>query len=795
MLLIVLAVVGMLCLSGCSSPPEATLLRDRITLCVGESRDILPYIEFKPSAATDRRVRLRTESDCVAVSGTTVTALSQGDAVVAVITDNGRAEITVTVAYASIADVSVEVSGSTVQSVAAGESPKRIGFTVELGENVDPATEVLWRVNGESKGDGRAFEFTPVGIGEYMVTAVVGDTERSTAVTVYRKTETTVTYTGVLDQTDGNFSPVTFTAKERVYPHNPRSVYEWRVNGVPSGYEEVFAFTPSAGEYYIALSVNGYDVDKFTVTASGARTPRGEIEFESTGKVYAVWRDGGYIARASVFAPNGRRVDLDVHDAQCAYRFGAGRVELTDIVEVCAENPAKYRIELEADGVYSFEFEQLPLSAKTYVDEKVLCGNSYLGSERDCGEWVRELYACGIADKSAYVACDKAKAAAAVESAAKALDMTAQTEFDGNVMHVTLGGLVNAPAAYGKIPEVTAMYSVVPHIEYRAENRRPQDYVFAADRTRGGVEVENSEQLLLAVERGVTPLPVKDSPAEKIYAAAKAALLSIIGADYTDEQKVHAVYDWLQWVTVRAESAEKTDCAEFAEGVFGSPYITAPSGMRRCAVTSAGAAKVFSLMCGIEGIECIINRTETPYGARFHNKVRVASLWYNVDVFGGDISSSELGISRVSEMTSHRGLLIDDGTARTFGLLPLGGEYEAFHTGMTYYTRSNADTGAGYVNFYIGREDLNESTVTAVLHRAFDANTGSFSVPLPGSIEIYSGTTYGCELFCDIDEKQWDTLYGMIEKAVGSYGAVKLGPARAYRVGNVLQIAASGTGI
>ena len=60
---------------GCSDAVKIKLSVETIELCVGESRDIAPYVVFSPSTAPDRKLKVETDGDCVSVRGTVVSAL------------------------------------------------------------------------------------------------------------------------------------------------------------------------------------------------------------------------------------------------------------------------------------------------------------------------------------------------------------------------------------------------------------------------------------------------------------------------------------------------------------------------------------------------------------------------------------------------------------------------------------------------------------------------------------------------------------------------------------------------
>lgn len=799
---------------GCGEPAtDVFFTRDEIVLYVGDSRDLAPYMTFEPKIDEhNKTVAISADGDCIVTDGTTVTAVKAGTAVVRAATKGaGRAaEMTVTVLSREQKGVYIATYGNTYQALNDGERPASIEFAARFTDEDEPIDHVpSWYVNDAASPScvGNRFKFEPRGIGEYAVTLRAGEYSAEQTVKIYRKTQTAAEYVGKLDQPDGDFSPIRFYARENVNTMNPETDFEWSVNGVAEGALAVFEFTPtSAGVYKIALTVNGhkqtlFGADCITVTASGARAPLGTVVFDDEDGVCVKWSDGEHIARVSIISPDGVRRDVERSDATHAYRFERGRFNAEGLIDVFSDAPRKYSVTLVADGKREFEFMQYPELARSFADEKVLLCNSFISNEEDCERYMRELYAVGVESARCYIAGDANKIISAMRACASEYGASAYISLDGSIATVELDGVINAPSEYDE-GIAARMYTTLPHIEYDGSSRRPRDYVLALDRVKKIAEVESSEQLLLVISRGVRPVPVKDSTAAVIYASARHKLVSIIGADYTAEQKVHAIYDWLQWVTVGAEAPSASGCGRFLEGVFGSAEIPAPSGgLRRAAVTSEGAAKAFALLCRMEGIECIILSSETQTGERrFWNKVELDGVWYNADVYGGKIRSDETGLSRVAEQTSHRGLFTDDEYMRDQGLTVESGSTGAYDMQRSVYLKKRRAFGECFDYYAEQAEKSDGNMYRAAIYAAFSAcNIGSVSVPVTGGTETYINNTLGVE-FCvsdDLTDEDITAVASAIRAAADKYveevygGKFADNAVRVYRAGRIVGIAAT----
>lgn len=741
-MIIVGCLVCLLC--GCGSAPVGVLGCEAISLEVGERRDIGNYMVF--DAADDRRdITLTSDSDCVFIDGSYVVGKEAGSANVVVVCGGKSYALYVDVAYRKPDNIFV-VAENLVQTVADRADIEPVKLVATPDDYADPAVAIEWTAPG-STHVGREFVYVPSGYGEYAITATVGGILGTHIAKIYRPTSIDISVVGELNQKD-DFSAVTFTAIENVNTLNPRSCYEWAVNGNVIGRNRSFSFTPSAaGEYRVSVTVNGKrrqisNGDFAVITAIGERAPRCAVEFDDEDGVYIRWRDGRGITYVSITFPDGTRKIFNATDAQYSHLFKFGEFDATEYITPCAQTPSEYKIAVGADGRSEFGFVQLPLAAKQYLEKIVLCRNTYVSSVYDAQMLVRESYATGIKRINCYIAADTDAVIAAMQGAAEILGLNINVKSNDKIIELDLGEYVNAPEKTENANIRTA-YATLPHIEYKQENYRDEGYVFTAERTKKSVTVVNSEQLLLAIKSGVLPQPQKGSAAETVFGAVKSVLLRIIGRNYSDAQKLHAMYDWLQWTFVKSTATSAELFSGYADGVFA--VDRSAGGV--CMLTDLGAAKAFMLMCGMEGIACDIVR-DGASGCVF-NTVKLGDETVSVDVFGG--KSTVVG----SELTTHCGFALENGLSYA-------------HTQKHMY-------GDVYFDYYIDTAECADyDMLRAALFNAFDGMSyGNIRIPLPyanGYVQRYNDTL-GVEFGLDraLTQAQRSVIGVLLEKAAGEY--------------------------
>lgn len=762
-------------LVGCSRRDvEIVLSRTELSLAVGESRSILPYVSFAP-ATSGGTIKLTSDSDSVAIDGTTVVAVKSGTANVKISAYGKSAVIKINVKYRDITDITdFTVTAENGVQTASDGIFKTVVLTAAIDGGENRQSDVQWQVNDGATFTGNRFEYTPAGYGEYIVTATLGDMVRSYDVKVYRPTRVTVGHTSLNDV--NAYSTVTFTAYEEVNSLNPRSVYRWFVNGIFTCDRPTFDFIPSVGRYDISLTVNGEQKqidgnNKAVIEIESDTYTDCVVEFDDVDGVYVRYAKERKVLSVSVIAPDGKRSIFDVTDAQHAHLFASGSFRATDYITVCAQDPKQYTVIIGMDGDrHEFVFSQLGVNVVSYLDDKVLCRNSFISSDSEAAQYVRELYATGAQSGECYAAIDAEHVEQIIARQAELLELNVTTATDGNVITLDFEPYANKPEKYESTSK-NISYAMLPHIEYNSEKRRANDYVFSSDRAVHSVAVRGSEQLLIAISNRLKPVTQSGDVAHTVYRMAKTILLRTIGKDYTPVQKVHAIYDWLQWVTVNA-SVDSDSAGRFLEGVFAnidsSGSYQDPSYM----VSSDGVAKVFALLCGIEGIECVICHC-ADYG--YYNKVKLDGLWYNVDVFGGKLviaNASNTGVTTSVQFTSHLGLLINDRELSRLGCTVNDG-YDAFDPTYSLYMQKYAVDGK-YIDYYIDKSEVAYEPIRAAVFHAFDAVLrGNTSIPFVGGVQIKNNDTYGVELACDIDmtEEEMGKISAFVNKAIDEYAS------------------------
>lgn len=178
--------------------------------------------------------------------------------------------------------------------------------------------------------------------------------------------------------------------------------------------------------------------------------------------------------------------------------------------------------------------------------------------------------------------------------------------------------------------------------ENRSENldktsdSRPGSYTEFNITLKEGQSAETAEQLYLIAERGMYPVPVAGSEADRIYKIAVSVLNGILSETMGQREKVLAIYNYLA-------SEIAFDARVYALGLLPSPppdlhdydsyHITGVFEHKKA--LPEGIAKAFNLMCWMEGITSLRVKGTKGGEVRFWNKVYVEDKWYNADAAAG----------------------------------------------------------------------------------------------------------------------------------------------------------------
>lgn len=733
---------------ACSKPVTISFSIENLDMKVGDSRDLSLYVIFTPSTAKNKALTLEASSDCLKIDGTTVTAVKSGNAEVVAKLDGSNATLLVNVEYREPHNLAITTNDKCVQTAEKKNDILPINFVASVDDYINPDETVQWFVNGRSVSSGLEFEFLPTNFGEYVVNANIGSLTAEQKIFVYRSTEANGICDGSLKQYR-NYSPIRLYVVENIEPCNPVSTVEWWVNNSVYSNDLSFDFTPkTTGEYLIELIVNGVKrkingQDSITLIASGERAPTANVVFDSRDNAFVEWSDGLSVRSVAIKDVDGTLSVYNRADIKYSYRFTDGSFDAKELIDIFSQSPKTYQITITADASGdTIDFEQYPLDVKAYWnEEKILGVNRFVTSLDDLQSVLCSAYADGRNTVELYcsrefVATENYEQSVTqrIENVFKLLGVSGDATIEDERITVNFGLYDNSPIAVTK-STVTQARIELPHVA--TSNFRGSNYKFGIEKSNEKITVKNTEQMLCVALQGGCPVPESGSSAQTAYNLCRTALLNIIEKSYTDEQKVHAVYDWLQFVTRKTSDGEYTT-ADFLDGVFGG------SASATGVLTSRGMAKVFAFTCAMEGIDCRIVMGEKDDVLYFWNKVFVDGEWYNVDTFGGETLSGNV------EYATHSGLFLTDEQIKNRGIkVILDGEL-AFDGSKNYYIGKSFDNDV-YFDYYVCSEDLQElERINSAIVTEFSSQlSNTFTVFTPDGKTTYSVDNMGVEFMID----------------------------------------------
>ena len=172
-------------------------------------------------------------------------------------------------------------------------------------------------------------------------------------------------------------------------------------------------------------------------------------------------------------------------------------------------------------------------------------------------------------------------------------------------------------------------------------NKFPIDFV---EKT---FEVESSNQLFYVLSHGYRPLPKKGSRAESVYNFFRSVLKDICDESMSDFDKAKAIYEWIilhvQYDNAVAYPDLSTQIGQLAADkdktyLFDAFYL---EGVIRGSAVCDGISKAYSVMCAIEGIDCVrVTGDDGLGGGHAWNKVKISGKWYLSDATWGNAPSS-----------------------------------------------------------------------------------------------------------------------------------------------------------
>ena len=280
---------------------------------------------------------------------------------------------------------------------------------------------------------------------------------------------------------------------------------------------------------------------------------------------------------------------------------------------------------------------------------------------------------------------------------------------------------------------------------------------------KGYLNVRNSQELWIALEYGFLPNFVYDnSYAETYFIQAKNILRNIITNDMSEIEKIKSIYDYIAYNYSYDYDALKVN----DRSLYACQYIDGLFNQGR--VVCEGFAKVFSMLCAIEGIEAVYTQGYPDVGSgHAWNYVNIDDNWYTIcttyaqykadvaDPFGKFYDYSKIQwITYESFLTSH--LYMSDE-------FPLEYMWEDIKESEEYYIYNPLQYDRSY-DYVINNQDEFNELFTTIKNSGLKGNyyitinTEDFIVDMENiKIALLENEIYGSYSY--YSESNYDTIY------------------------------------
>ena len=478
------------------------------------------------------------------------------------------------------------------------------------------------------------------------------------------------------------FIEVLFIAYYQQITGNLTPIFEWRVNGElqkTSIIPNRFAFTPTVPNVYdITLTINGRVVYTYSgntyarLIARGVLAPQ-NVSFDFSGypNLILSWNDIlDYNIRYAVrITKECGTIIIDEFT-----NFYGNTLDISNFIgyylpyNIFNTNFDIYVRSLGGDNFLPSEFEaplqleQIPLVARPYLLRTLAGGhrNYFASTIEDLAEifnFRRIFRMSQFVVAGQPIPQDTIRVFIGFEFSGSAQDMITYAlelfdvagtrEFSFSLsgarqhLNIIISYLTDGlPSGATTNPSINARSNtVIPHIHFGAP--RNEYYEFAADRLEKSIVVTTSEQLWTVLEKGFLPLPAYGSDAYRIWYNARDILRHIIDYDFSEFEKILAIYSYLLFAVRFDHTAGNSNLAAYEAVRLNAFYLEGvfDDGIAVC----DGMAKAFSLLANIEGIVAIrVGGYNIAAGGIPHawNRVSLDGEWYNVDIAKGNLVTS-----------------------------------------------------------------------------------------------------------------------------------------------------------
>lgn len=247
-----------------------------------------------------------------------------------------------------------------------------------------------------------------------------------------------------------------------------------------------------------------------------------------------------------------------------------------------------------------------------------------------------------------------------------------------------------------------------PYYETVNYTKRTSDYDdFESDKCVLTTVCKTSEELYWAVENNVTPLfEDTTSRAYRIYEKAKSVLREIVTDNMTNYEKALSIFDWIANTNnydynAYYASGSTSYCCYYLEGLFLDKYHN---------VVCDGMSKGYSLLCNMEGIDCIRVMGSANGGGHAWNKVKIGYKWYVVDLTWTEIQQYSVSTDSEGNVVYDQVSSFESGNSTYYYCHPLklGNEYNCHR----YFLVSDDYISSTHIPF-AGRQKISNSAIPA----------------------------------------------------------------------------------
>lgn len=807
LLLLVSVIVASSALFGCSfirdifTAGNLRFTRGTLTLQVGDVYYLGDIIESDSSVYT-----LSSSDPSVATvksSSRMLTAKAVGYVTITAEAGAARDTLRLSVIERQPDSLTLSSTGELIQSESSMSSVTFMPTASGAAARID----VSWYVNDAFvmlQSPEKPFTFTPTGAGEYVVSARCGEYSDEITVRVYKPVTVSVEKFGELTQTTVPYTDVRFEVTVTGGAGNPDNYIVWYVDDgiVQQGSAALYVYKPTPGRHKIEVFVNGNSEYRGETYCRGAVIPDAPtVDFDNLYPHVYVRYDVKGAAEVEISTPYGDEYVFAQTDAAYADKFSQNGFDAGEIIELCASGNSrrtyKIRVRSLGDGdaltesAYSeyLMFTQLPSTAERYWSTVVPGGDLYITSDSEYVK-IAEYYIISRPKTSpstvsfdCYIAYDRQCSAEELWENTFKIAATSGTytkmiahDAGSGVMHTGFTvDTVNAPTKQSTASVVNGHYAeqlhaVLPHINFDESKYRPATYEFPIDKSENSIAVAYSDELYIAVQNGVRPIPAAGSAAETIYAMARDVLRKICTDDMTDVQKAHAIYDWIMWKVTYDTPATGVNkggealSAYYLEGVFGDGMTKINGVAYENYAVCDGMSKAYAMMCNMEGIECVrvvgtAGHSMQDAGGHAWNKVKLNGSWYAVDCTWGDSQGSlalDGSVRKAYELGLHDHLFLTDAQIS-------GTHYEPYATGDSAIRHapktattpidvySDLTFNGVSINCKIAHGEKQSDRIREIARIFARAYTKRTSITVPGGIDggVYQIDYQGIEIYAE----------------------------------------------